>query len=234
MLPFVVAPSRTYEKVQVGNPEIGVLEIEKYGDLSPFETGFIKDQNLFNYKKELAKLAKDISREHGSHFAYTNDRINAYVFGGVIEGDTVKFEGKEATVVGVERDENYDISAVTIDIGGKEGKTQIVKTTLDQLELDNPDWYGDSYQAIQELSDLFVESLKARDIAYATAIICGRLVASWTIEQTSDPRAIHPALVKEIAQFAQKEKDGWEESKPEEPKPSTDEELGKSSKAATK
>lgn len=232
MLPFVVAPTKTYEKVQVGNEEIGVLEIERYGDLTRFEKSFIKEQNLFNYSKELATLAKEISRTHGSKFAYTNDRINCYVFGGVIEGDTVKFEDKEAAVVSVERDENYTIAAVMIDIG--KDKTQVVKTTLDQLELVSPDWYGDNYQAIQDLSDRFLESLELRDIVYATAIIRGRISPDWTIEETSNPNAITSALVKEIARFAYKEQNGWEETKPEEPKPSTDEELGKSSKAATK
>lgn len=231
MLPFVIQPARKYETVSVGNAEIGVLEIEKYGDLTMPERRFIKEQNLFNYAKELATLAKEVSHKHGDRFAYVNDRINAYIFGGVIEGDVVAVDGKEGRVIGVEYDKAFALKSIEVVIDG-----EAIDATLDQIELISPEWYSEYYQQIQELTTAFLESLRIKNIVHATAIIRYRLpdCADWTVEKTSDPKEIHPQLVEEISSFAYKELNGWEKPETTEPKPSTDEELGKSSQATTK
>jgi hypothetical protein len=231
MLPFVVEPTKAYEEVLVGSEEIGILKFPKYKGLTPTERGFIKEQNLFNYTKSLAELAKRVSREHGAKFSYVNDRINAYVFGGVIEGDTVKVstDGKEGKVTAVEYDKDFKIKSFTADIDEKE-----VELTLEEIELVNPEWYAPTYEDIQSLTTEFLESLDTKNIVYATAVIRFRLAPEWTIKQTIDPNVIKPELVTKIAEFAYKEQNGWEEAKPEAPKPSTEEELGKSLTAATK
>lgn len=233
MLPFVVEPTKAYEEVLVGSEEIGILKFPKYKGLTPVERRFIKEQNLFDYTKSLAELAKQVSREHGAKFGYVNDRINAYVFGGTVEGDTVKVatdnkalkavNGKEGTVTAVEYDKDFKIKSFIAVIDEKE-----VELTLDQIELVNPEWYAPTYQDIQALTTEFLESLDTKNIVYATAVIRFRLAPEWTIEQTIDPTAIKPELVTKIAEFAYKEQNGWEEAKPEAPKPSTEEELGKS------
>ncbi len=233
MLPYVVEPTKAYEEVLVGSEEIGVLKFPKYKGITPVEHDFIKEQNLFNYTKALAALAKQVSREHGAKFSYVNDRLNSYIFGGVIEDDTVKVvsnakhlkavNGKEGKVTAVKYDEKFAIVSFTATIDEKE-----IELTLEQIELVNPDWYAPTYQDIQELTDEFLESLKRKNIVYATAMIRFRQLPDWTIEHTIDPNVIKPDLVTKIAEFAYKEQDGWEEAKPEAPKPSTEEELGKS------
>jgi len=238
MLPFVVAPKKGYEEVLVGNEDIGILKFEKREDLSMVERNFIKEQDLFNYPKELATLAKQISRETGTHFVYVNDRINADFFNLFIEGDSVKvisdreeleaIRNQSGAVVDVEYDAELNLKSVTVEIDSKE-----VKVPPKDLELIQPEWYFLYYQEIQDLKKAYTDSFRIKDIAYATAIIRFRSLPDWTIEHTSDPSEIKPQLVKEVAQFAYKEQNGWIEIKPSEPQPSTEEELGKSSTEAT-
>jgi hypothetical protein len=236
-LPFVEQPTRTYEKVQVGNAEIGVLEFEKRKSLLWIEKKFIKEQNLFNHNVAIAKLAQEVSRTHGSHFAYTNDRITCYIFGGVIEHDTVKIVSNDKALKSVNGEvgevtritydeETYEIKCITVKIASKE-----VDVKLDQIELIDPDWYGACYPDIKAITDEFLASLERKKIVWATALIRTRQsgCTEWLIEQTENPNEIDPQLIEEIAQFAFKEENGWKESKPVQPKPSTEEELGNSS-----
>ncbi|BBD69523.1 hypothetical protein NIES4072_31440 [Nostoc commune NIES-4072] len=63
-LPFKTFPQK-FEKVTVGNPEIGELELPKYGDISPNERLFIKAANLTDIRLAAVKLAKDIAVKSG-------------------------------------------------------------------------------------------------------------------------------------------------------------------------
>ncbi|WP_445634539.1 Tail assembly chaperone [Nostoc sp. DSM 114161] len=63
-LPFKTSPQK-FEKVVVGNSQIGELELPKYGDLSPNERLFIKSQNLADIRLEAVKVAKSIATKSG-------------------------------------------------------------------------------------------------------------------------------------------------------------------------
>jgi hypothetical protein len=224
MLPFKVAPTKKYETVDVGNEEIGILAIEKYENLTQVERRFVKEQNLYNYSFELATLAKRVSRETGAHFAYVNDRINAYLFGGVIENDTVTVDGKQGKVIKVETVGGAESVTVSFDSNVE------VTTPIEGIELVSPDWYADYYSDINALTTAYIESLPMQNYVYACAIIRFRLDPSWTLEQTLNPDEIDYELVCAIANFAYQEKNGWAKAEPKQP--STDEELGKSSTAS--
>lgn len=61
-LPFKTSP-KEFEKVVVGNAEIGELELPKYGDLSPNERIFIKQQtaNTPDIRNSAVKMARTIA-----------------------------------------------------------------------------------------------------------------------------------------------------------------------------
>jgi hypothetical protein len=65
-LPYKTTP-KEFEKVAVGNTEVGELEIPKLGDLSPNERTFIKQasKDLPDLRKLAVKLAKDIAAKSG-------------------------------------------------------------------------------------------------------------------------------------------------------------------------
>jgi hypothetical protein len=221
MLPFKVTPSRTYETVDVGNAEIGVLSIKKYENLTRAEHGFIKEQQLFNYVYELATLAKRISRETGAHFAYVNDRINAYLFGGVILNDMVKVNERPGTVTQVETDKDGK-DLVCVDYG--DGEPDLV--SIEDIEIVSPAWYSDYYADISALTTAYLESLPMQNYVYATAILKFRVEPTWTLENSFDPEQISYELIRDVANFAYQEKNGWLPAEPKQP--STDEDLGKS------
>lgn len=63
-LPFKTSPQE-FEKVTIGNSQIGELELPKYGDISPNERLFIKAANLADIRIAAVKLAKDIATKSG-------------------------------------------------------------------------------------------------------------------------------------------------------------------------
>ncbi|MHC5779707.1 hypothetical protein [Nostoc sp.] len=64
-LPFKTSPQE-FEKVTVGNSQIGELELPKYGDISPNERLFIKSANLVDIRIAAVKMAKDIATKSGT------------------------------------------------------------------------------------------------------------------------------------------------------------------------
>jgi hypothetical protein len=235
LLPFKVSP-KAIETVDVGNDEIGVLSIPKLKDLSPLERRYIKSQNLFDFQKQLASLAKRISKASGAKFAYTNDRIYGYIFDiGVITEDVVtvisddkahkSLKGKTATVIKIEKTENGKVA--TIKLEDKE-----ITIDADLLEIVDPEWFGEFYSEIITFQNEFLASLETQKLVEVTAILLYRLkLEDWTLEHTSNPELIRSELVNAIAEFIVKEKAHWVEVEPVEFKESTDEELGKSSAA---
>jgi len=66
MLPFITKP-KAYEMVRIGNPEIGELEIPKFGDLSVNERIFVKNatKHLPDLQQLAAQLAQRIAKDSG-------------------------------------------------------------------------------------------------------------------------------------------------------------------------
>lgn len=64
-LPFKTSPQE-FEKVIVGNSQTGILELPKYGDISPNERLFIKAAKLADIRISAVKLAKDIATKSGT------------------------------------------------------------------------------------------------------------------------------------------------------------------------
>ncbi|MBW4422619.1 MAG: hypothetical protein KME13_25975 [Myxacorys californica WJT36-NPBG1] len=223
-LPFKVAPIRQYEIIDVGNEEIGILPIKKYENLTRAEYSFIKKQDLYNYQFSLAALAKRISHATGAHFAYVNDRVNAYLFGGFIQNDLVTVEGKEGKITKIETVEGTEFITVSFDSNG-----DFVSVAGEGIELVSPAWYADYYLEITTLTNEYLESLPYQNYVYATAIITFRLDPNWKLEDTMNPELLDYELVREVASFAYKEKNGWKTEEEAAKEPSTDEELGKSS-----
>ncbi|QLE42240.1 hypothetical protein FD723_18650 [Nostoc sp. C052] len=64
-LPFKTSP-KEFELAIIGNDIIGILELPKYGDISPNERLFIKAANLTDIRIAAVKLAKDIAVKSGN------------------------------------------------------------------------------------------------------------------------------------------------------------------------
>ncbi|QLE47957.1 hypothetical protein FD724_07385 [Nostoc sp. C057] len=64
-LPFKTTP-KEFELAIIGNDVTGILEIPKYGDISPNERLFIKSANLTDIRIAAVKLAKDIATKSGN------------------------------------------------------------------------------------------------------------------------------------------------------------------------
>ncbi|MFN6572383.1 hypothetical protein [Dendronalium sp. ChiSLP03b] len=92
-LPFKTSP-KEFEKITVGNAEIGELEIPKYGDLTPNERIFIKAANLVDIRMAAVKLANAIAAKSGGKVTdiyYALTQGNAASLGEYLE-DFVNFQ----------------------------------------------------------------------------------------------------------------------------------------------
>lgn len=58
-LPFKTSPNPGL--ITIGNPQIGELELPKYGDFTPNERIYIKSTNLINIRSEAVKLSQKIA-----------------------------------------------------------------------------------------------------------------------------------------------------------------------------
>ncbi|MBD2489012.1 hypothetical protein [Aulosira sp. FACHB-615] len=76
-LPFKTAP-KGFEKITVGNSEIGELELPRYFDLTPNERLFIASANLTDIRAEAVKLARTIATKSQKTLL---DTYNALVYG---------------------------------------------------------------------------------------------------------------------------------------------------------
>lgn len=75
-LPYKTSP-KEFEKVTIGNSEIGELEIPKLGDLSPNERTFIKElsKDLPDLRQLAVRLAKDVATKSGKKLLEVYDAI---------------------------------------------------------------------------------------------------------------------------------------------------------------
>jgi siderophore synthetase component len=119
---------------------------------------------------------------------------------------------------------------------------KMAKVIADDMEANLLDVYnaltaGDTYYLSNHLGEVieFQDKMdlvsSQRQMHLATMIIKFRIEPAWETENTGNADLIHPDLVKEIAQFASKEENGWIVAKPEEEEPTTEEDLGKSPEA---
>lgn len=170
ILPFLKKPRKQY-LVEVGNEDIGTIEVPRYDDLTPNEIEYIK-QNL-----------KDIPS--------VQDSLTVLV-------------QKIASTTGRKMTDIYN---------------SIVNVNILEFADDN-------------LADLFEFQKLQREVAYrekvvlASAILLHRIPTcrDWSQEDVGDPNVVHPKLLRELADFARKERDGWGTEKTEEP---SEEELKK-------
>jgi DNA-binding ferritin-like protein (Dps family) len=226
MLPFKVSP-KTFETIEIGNEDAGVLEIKKLNDLSPLERRYIKAQGLLDMQKAIAAIAKQISREAGEKFAYAYDRIAAYLWSGTVVGDTVKILNHKQL-----KDQQLEVIEIEI-VEGKKTLTvsaadKSVKIPEVDTEVVDPEWFGEFFTAINELQDCILASLEEKKFVYVAAILKHRLSDETTVEQVMNPEFIHPKLVELLYEFALLEERGGKEPETEQPQASTDEEVGKS------
>ncbi|MBD2437357.1 hypothetical protein [Nostoc sp. FACHB-110] len=76
-LPFKTSP-KGFEKITVGNAEIGELELPRYFDLTPNERLFIASANLADIRTEAVKVARTIATKSGKTLL---EIYNALVYG---------------------------------------------------------------------------------------------------------------------------------------------------------
>lgn len=77
-LPFKTSP-KGFEKITVGNAEIGELELPRYFDLTPNERLFIASANLADIRTEAVKLARTIATK--------SERTLLEVYNALVYGD---------------------------------------------------------------------------------------------------------------------------------------------------
>lgn len=73
------------------------------------------------------------------------------------------------------------------------------------------DLLGDHLEYVVDFQDLMERVTMHRRVVMATAILKYRVIAEWTVEETQDANQLHPKLMEAIADFAQKEENGWVE-----------------------
>lgn len=78
-IPFKTSPQE-FDRITIGNSQIGEIELPKYGDLSPNERLFIKAAKLTDVRIAAVKLAKDIA-------AKSNQQI-IDIYNSLVQGDS--------------------------------------------------------------------------------------------------------------------------------------------------
>ncbi|MHC5823989.1 MAG: hypothetical protein ACYT04_51175 [Nostoc sp.] len=152
-LPFKTSPQE-FEKVTVGNSQTGVLELPKYGDISPNERLFIKSANLADIRISAVKLAKDIATKSGTKII---DIYNALTQG---DSDTLADYLEEFVNFQDLMDEN-----------SRQRKLVLATVMLQRLV---PDWQlentGDPNQVHPQLLGLVIEFAKKEESGWATEL----------------------------------------------------------------
>ncbi|BDA74363.1 No_hits_found [Calothrix sp. PCC 7716] len=215
-LPFKTTP-REFEKVTVGNPEIGELEFPKYGDLSPNERAHLKFllKDVPDLRASAVKLARKVSNKSG--IALTE------VYNALVSADT--------EVLGEHLEEFVEFQALMED-NAKQRELALVTTLIRYRLNSKPEEEVNS-------CDLAINCLQSLLAKYYSSIDAARLINTlrkeidsklelWSINDTGNPELLPPQLLTEIAEFARNEENGWQET-PAEQQEVTEEELGKSS-----
>jgi len=152
-LPFKTSPQQ-FEKVTVGNPEIGELELPKYGDISPNERLFIKAANLTDIRLAAVKLAKDIAVKSGKQVI---DIYNALTQG---DSESLAEYLEEFVTFQDLMDEAADARSLVL-------ATAVIQRLVPDWKLENT---GDPNQLHPQLLTLIIEFAKNEEAGWPTAV----------------------------------------------------------------
>lgn len=216
-LPFKTTP-RQFEKVTVGNLEIGELEFPKYGDLSPNERAYLKAslKDVPNLRESAVKFARKISSKSGLPIVD--------VYEALVGADLEKL---------VDHLEEFVEFQALMD-ESKEKRRLAMVTTLIRYRLNpKPEEVKSCELVLDTLQDLLTK--------YASNVDAPKLINSlrqeldkkfevWNIQDTGNPDLLPPQLLDEITEFGRNEENGWQQIYDEDEQPEvTEEDLGKSS-----
>jgi hypothetical protein len=151
-LPFKTFPQE-FEKVTVGNPQIGELELPKYGDISPNERLFIKTANLTDIRIAAVKLAKDIATKSGNKVI---DIYNALTSG---DSDSLAEYLEEFVIFQDLLEDNSSARNLVL-------ATAVIQRLVPDWKLENT---GDPNQIHPQLLTLVIEFAKNEEAGWTTA-----------------------------------------------------------------
>lgn len=150
-LPFKTSPQE-FEKVIVGNSQIGELELPKFGDFSPNERLRIKSANLVDIRIAAVKLAKDIATKSGNKVI---DIYNALTQG---DSESLAEYLEEFVTFQDLMDENSSARNLVL-------ATTVIQRLVADWKLENT---GDPNQLHPQLLTLIVEFAKNEEAGWPT------------------------------------------------------------------
>ncbi|MEH2148582.1 hypothetical protein [Nostoc sp.] len=150
-LPFKTSPQE-FEKVTVGNSQIGELELPRYGDISPNERLFIKAANLTDIRIAAVKLAKDIAVKSGKQVI---DIYNALTHG---DSDSLAEYLEEFVTFQDLLEENSSARNLVL-------ATAVIQRLVPDWKLENT---GDPNQIHPQLLTLIIEFAKNEEAGWPT------------------------------------------------------------------
>lgn len=209
-IPFKTQP-KGFNKVTVGNSEVGEIELPKYGDLTPNERILIAQAKIPDVRSEAVKLARTIATKSGKSLLET--------YNALVQNDSQslseyleEFLQFQELIDEISRKRDYALATAILRyrLNSKADAGQ-VESILNVLEIILNDCLGDKADRVfSEIKNRMESELEI-----------------WTEKDTVDPNIIPPGLVKEIANFARQEENGWVEASDEEPpKELTEDDLG--------
>lgn len=213
-LPFKTTP-REFEKVTVGNPEIGELDFPKYGDLSPNERAHLKLllKDVPDLRASAVKLARKVSNKSGIPLTE--------VYNALVSADT--------EVLGEHLEEFVEFQAL-MDDNAKQRELALV-TTLIRYRL-NPKYemiktWDLSFELLDKLIDQHANGIDSSRLINSLRKEIDKRLEMWSVYDTGNPELLPPQLLAEIAEFGRNEENGWQNAQPEQQE-LTEEDLGKS------
>lgn len=151
-LPFVVAPRMQSKIVQIGNEEIGIVEIEKRGHLSVSEKSFVDSvMQSTDGVSGLVRLASEIGRKRkiGTEKAYT-------LLIGIIDGS-----GTGAPSTAIAEEYSREIAEIQSMMAESLQRKAIAATTVLIRNRINTEWTVEDTMALQP--ELLTEFTKFYD-----------------------------------------------------------------------
>jgi hypothetical protein len=152
-LPFKTSP-KEFELAIIGNDIVGILELPKYGDISPNERLFIKAANLTDIRITAVKLAKDIAVKSGKQ---TIDIYNA-----LTQGDSESLAEYLEEFVTFQDLIDETASARNLVLA-----TAVIKRLVPDWKLENT---GDPNQIHPQLLSLVIEFAKNEEAGWPTEL----------------------------------------------------------------
>lgn len=150
-LPFKTSP-KEFELAIIGNDIVGILELPKYGDISPNERLFIKAANLTDIRIAAVKLAKDIAVKSG------NKVIDIY--NALTQGDSESLAEYLEEFVTFQ-----DLMDETASVRNLVLATAVIQRLVPDWKLENT---GDPNQIHPQLLTLIIEFAKNEEAGWPT------------------------------------------------------------------